>query len=95
MATFTVSHIVDGDTFDVAEGWTWNGQRGERIRPTGYDAPELHEFGGLAAKQKLERLILRQVVEVRAAHAIDRGRLVCDVYCNGHNLADYFPEFKT
>jgi len=60
MAAFTVVSIIDGDTFDVSPVWQWNGQSGSRVRPTGYDAPELHAFGGQAAKDKLSKLIKDQ-----------------------------------
>jgi len=93
MAAFTVVSIIDGDTFDVSPVWQWNGQSGSRVRPTGYDAPELHAFGGQAAKDKLSKLIKGRTVELRGAHRVDRGRLVADVYFNGRNLADYFPEY--
>ncbi len=94
MAVFRVTTIIDGDTFTVAPQWQWNGQSGAHVRPTGYDAPELHEPGGQAAKAKLSRLILGRNVELRTAHRVDRGRLVCDVYVDGRNLADYFPEYR-
>lgn len=94
MAEFKVTNVIDGDTFDVSPQWKWNGQNGSRIRPTGYDAPELQAYGGQAAKDKLTRLVLGKSVELRAAHRIDRGRLVCDVYFGGNNLADYFPEYQ-
>lgn len=90
MAMFTVSAIIDGDTFEVSGGWKWNGETGTRIRPTGYDAAELHAYGGQSAKDKLHRLIYGKQVELREAHAIDRGRLVCDVYFRESNLADLF-----
>ncbi len=94
MARFTVTTVIDGDTFDVAPGWQWNGQSGTRVRPTGYDAPELGAFGGQTAKEKLTRLILGQQVELGSAYRVDHGRLVCDVYYNGRYLADYFPDYK-
>ena len=94
MATFTVISIVDGDTFDVSPEWKWNGQTGNRVRPTGYDAPELYAYGGQAAREKLSQLILNQKVELGSAYKIDHGRLVCDVFFNNHNLADYFPNWK-
>jgi len=53
MSAFTVSAIIDGDTFEVSPQWKWNGETGTRVRPTGYDAPELHSYGGQAAKDKL------------------------------------------
>ena len=94
MAEFMVMEIIDGDTFDVS-GWKWQGQEGDRVRPTGYDAPELTEPGGQAAKDKLSTLILGETVELGTAYRVDRGRLVCDVSFQGKNLADYFPEYKT
>jgi endonuclease YncB( thermonuclease family) len=94
MALFTVSSIIDGDTFEVSGGWKWEGQTGTRVRPTGFDAPELHADGGLAAKRKLEGLILGQQVDLRVAHRVDRGRLVCNVYFGGKNLAAYFPGYQ-
>ena len=94
MAEFTVVSVIDGDTFDVSPSWQWNGQSGSRVRPTGYDAPELHAPGGAAAKAKLAALILGRRVELRAAHRIDHGRVVSDVYFQGRNLADYFPEYQ-
>ena len=94
MSAFTVTAIIDGDTFEVSPQWKWNGETGTRVRPTGYDAPELHAYGGQAAKDKLSRLILREEVDLRAAYKVDRGRLVCDVYFRSKNLADYFPEYQ-
>ena len=93
MAEFSVVTIIDGDTFDVSPQWRWNCQDGSRVRPTGYDAPELQSYGGQAAKEKLTRLILGENVDLRSAHRIDRGRLVCDVYFKGNNLAEYFSEY--
>ena len=94
MTQFTVSAVIDGDTFEVANGWKWNGQTGSRVRPTGYDAPEMNTIAGQQAKQKLARLILGEVVNLAKAYKIDRGRLVCDVYFNGRNLAGYFTEYQ-
>jgi len=94
MPAFTVTAIIDGDTFEVTPRWKWNGETGTRVRPTGYDAPELHAYGGQTAKDKLSRLILGEEVDLRTAYKVDRGRLVCDVYYRGKNLADYFPEYQ-
>lgn len=91
---FKVVEIIDGDTFDVSPSWVWRGQTGNRVRPTGYDAPELHHPGGLTAKQWLSRLLLGRMVELRTAYKVDRGRLVCDVFLNGVALADYYKQVK-
>lgn len=94
MATFNVLSVVDGDTFDVSPGWRWNGQTGSRVRPPGYDAPELHEYGGQAAKEKLSRLLHGKRVDLGAGYKVDHGRLVCEVCFRGKNLKDYFPQWK-
>ncbi len=94
MSNFTVTKIIDGDTFDVTPTWKWNGQIGSRVRPTGYNTPEMGTNGGQAAKDKLSKLIFGKQVELGNAYKIDRGRLVCDVYYQGKNLADYFPQYQ-
>ncbi|RLB91134.1 MAG: thermonuclease family protein, partial [Deltaproteobacteria bacterium] len=43
---------------------------------------------------KLSNLILGKTVELGNAYRIDRGRLVCDVYYQGRNLADYFSAYQ-
>ena len=93
MLTFTVTSIVDGDTFDVSPQWKWDGKTGTRVRPTGFNAPEMSTSGGQTAKNKLSGLISGKQVELRAAYKVDRGRLVSDVFFNNRNLADYFPEY--
>ena len=94
MAEFKVTEIVDGDTFDVSPGWRWKGQAGTRIRPAGYDAPELGTSAGQPAKNKLSHLLLGQRVALGDAYRVDRGRLVCEVYLNGKNLTAYFPQYQ-
>ncbi len=93
MSIFTVTKIIDGDTFDVTPKWEWKVQTGSRVRPTGFNAPEMGSYGAQSAKKKLSKLIFGRQVELGNAYKIDRGRLVCDVYYRGKNLADYFPEY--
>lgn len=94
MAQFRVTNVVDGDTFDVTPGWTWSGQKGSRVRPAGYDAPEMSNVGGQAAKNKLTSLLYGKTVELGEAYRVDRGRLVCEVFLNRQNLATYFPAYR-
>jgi endonuclease YncB( thermonuclease family) len=90
MHTFQVTRIIDGDTFEVNPNWNWNGESGNRVRPTGYDAAETGTYGAAAATSRLSNLILGRSVQLGNAYRVDRGRLVCDVFFNGRNLADYF-----
>jgi len=91
-----VIEIIDGDTFRVSLGWRWSSHSGDRVRPTGYDAPERDEdpVGWAIAKRKLAGLILGKYVDLGKGYRVDRGRLVCDVFYNGRNLASYFPEYQ-
>lgn len=94
MSAFRVTSIIDGDTFEVTPQWQWGGQIGSRVRPAGYDAPEMHTYGGMAAKDKLSKLIAGEQVDLQDAHKVDRGRLVCEVYFRNKNLASYFPAYR-
>ncbi len=86
----TVIRVIDGDTFIISNGWSWSGLSGDRIRPTGYDAPEIGTPGAALATWRLSGLILNKDIELRNPVKVDRGRLVVDVYVNGINLAHYF-----
>jgi len=93
---FEVSEVIDGDTFEVESGWEWHDKTGDAVRPTGYDAPDEGEEGFEEAKRKLADLILRKKVDIKNPQTVDdHGRIVADVYFEGKNLADYFPEYKT
>ena len=91
--SFKVIKVTDGDTIEVTPNWNWSNQEGSVVRPMGYDTPELGQPGYQAAKDKLARLALGKYVELRNAVSITYGRLLCDVYYNGRNLADYFAEY--
>jgi endonuclease YncB( thermonuclease family) len=94
MDNFKVTFIVDGDTVDVSPNWTWSNESGSRVRPTGYNAPEVNTIAGQQAIQKLKNLILGKTIQLGEVAKVDRGRLVCKVYFNGRDLADYFPEYQ-
>lgn len=91
---FKVIRVVDGDTFEVSPGWKWNEQTGSVVRVNGYDTPEKGESGYQTAKDKLKELIRRKEVEFKNPIRITYGRLLCDVYYNGKNIADNFPEYQ-
>ena len=92
--SFKVIKVIDGDTFEVSPKWEWNNQEGNIVRANGYDAPEQGQPGYQAAKDKLTSLILGKEVELKNPIKITYGRLLCDVYYQGKNLAEYFPEYQ-
>ncbi len=71
-----VTHIVDGDTFDIANG--------ERIRLIGINAPEKGEYFFVEAKKHLGELIDgKKVILKKDVSETDRyGRLLRHVYYN-------------
>lgn len=54
--TYLVTHVVDGDTVDLADG--------ERVRLVGIDTPEVGECGYEQSSQALARLVLDRQVEL-------------------------------
>ena len=91
---FKVTEVIDGDTFKVSPGWKWNDKEGDTVRANGYDTPEQGQPGYQEAKEKLEKLILGKDVELKNPIKITYGRLLCDVYIGGKNLASFFPEYQ-
>ena len=91
---FKVTEVIDGDTFKVSPNWKWNDKEGDTVRPNGYNTPEQGKPGYQEAKEKLEKLILGKDVELKNPVNITFGRLLCDVYINGQNLASFFPEYQ-
>lgn len=88
-----VTGIVDGDTFVVSPRWEWKRETGDRVRPIGYNAPEWGKPGSQDAREKLTKILFGRQVELRNPVDIDRGRLVCEVFIDGRNVADFFPEY--
>ena len=93
MALFKVIKVFDGNTFQV-DGWTWREHSGSLVRATGYYTPRLNEQYYFLPKQKLEKLILHQRVELGNVHSYNNGILSCEVFINGIPLWQYFPEYK-
>ncbi|MCQ1536095.1 thermonuclease family protein [Methanosarcina sp. KYL-1] len=69
-----VTRVIDGDTFEVK---TKIGDT-NRVRITGYNAPELNERGGKRATKKLKDLIEGETVSL-VPKARSYGRVVADV----------------
>ena len=78
-----VTRIVDGDTFraDV------NGKN-ESIRIHGINAPEKDEYGFQRSSDALSALISGKEVKLKFIERDKYGRMVCDVFVNGIDVAD-------
>lgn len=80
----TVTWVVDGDTVRVRP---LDGGRPVPIRLEGIDAPEICQDGGTAARDVLQRQLMRQRVLVRS-NAHDRyGRVLARLDVNGEDPA--------
>lgn len=91
---FTVIRVISGDTFEVSPKWKWNDETGSLVKANGYDTPKECDPGFEAAKDKLEKLILNEQVELTELLKLPSDRLLADVKYNGLNLTDYFYEYK-
>ena len=88
---FEVTKILDGNTFEVKPFWEWEDENGVLVRATGYEAPAAGEPGYEAVKNQLMGLLFSEQVTLKHAVAIEDDALVCAVYIDGKNLAEYFP----
>lgn len=93
MEEFKVMAVIDGNTFEVSPDWEFDGQRGNMVRAKGYEAPR---YGKEAMKmeQNLSILIMNKKVALGMPDGIEKGNLVCEVYFDGRNIADYFTQYK-
>ncbi len=93
METFTVEAVVDGNTIIVSPPWKLDEETGDTVRAQGYNPPKSGR-DAMKAEQKLSIMIQNKQIELDTPHGVEKGKLVCDVYFNGLNLADYFTEYK-
>ena len=87
---FEVTKILDGNTFEVKPFWEWQDENGVLVRATGYAVPATGEPGYEAVKNQLMELLFGETVTLKHAVAIEDDALVCEVYLDGRNLAEYF-----
>ncbi len=81
MQVLSALHVraVDGDTIRVGA---------QRIRLRGIDTPEMSEFAGPAAKQRLSELLRRGPIRIVPQGRDVYNRLVADVFVNEQNVAE-------
>jgi hypothetical protein len=93
MESFNVEAVFDGNTIEVSPKWQFEGTKGDTVVATGYNPPKSGK-PGMSAEQKLSILVHNKKVELGTPEGLDGKKLVCGVFFNGINLADYFPEYK-
>jgi len=93
---FKVTEVVDVDTLKVSPNWNLGDKKGDIVIADGYNPPEQGRPDYQSAKEKLEKLILEfnGIVDLVDPIRIINGRLLCDVYIGGTNLASFFPEYQ-
>ena len=79
-----VSHVVDGDTFDISvthlgKNNKFNYGNTERIRIIGINTPELNTSAGLLAKANLEKKIKGKEIRCKVHSRDVYNRLVGDI----------------
>jgi hypothetical protein len=93
MESFNVEAVYDGNTIEVSPKWEFEGTKGDIVVATGYNPPKKGK-PGMSAEQKLSILVHNKKVELGTPQGLDGNKLVCEVFFNGINLADYFSEYK-
>jgi hypothetical protein len=94
METFKVEGIIDGNTFEVSPRWkSEDGATGNLVQAVGYDAPKSGKEA-MNVEQRLSIMLQNKKVQLGTPHGVKDDKLLCDMYFNGANLADYFSEYK-
>lgn len=95
---FKVEEIISGDEIRISPNWAWQGEIGDTVVVYGYITPKPTMDGYEFAKKKLEKLILGRKVELYSPSFYDKfghAKLVCNVYLDGIDISNFFPEFKS
>ena len=92
MPLFKVITIIDGYTIKISPNWKWENQEGNTIRIYGYEPPKQGEES-IFAKNKLEKLLLNQYVELKDPNNLKGEVLACRIFRNSVDISRYFPEF--
>jgi micrococcal nuclease len=77
---------IDGDTIELMNGM--------RVRIAGYDAPELDEHGGKAAKQRLSKLVRGKTIGLSNELGRSYGRTVRRVTVKGKSVEKLMQKRK-
>ncbi|MES2397379.1 MAG: hypothetical protein V4549_15320 [Bacteroidota bacterium] len=99
---FTVKEVVNGDEIKVEPEWSCEDNDGNLIVGNhvivfGYRTPQFGMAGYEFAKKKLEALTQGKEIELYNPQFLKRfgEKIVCSVYLDDVDIANYFPEFKS
>lgn len=95
---FEVTSVESGDHIIVSPKWVWQGYSGNRVVVFGYTTPAFGMANYEFAKKKLSALIAGREIELKDPKFFQKfgtNTLVCRVYLDGVDIANYFPEFKS
>ena len=93
MESFKVNAVIDGNTLEVTQAWEIDGQTGKRVVATGYDAPKKGKEA-ISIEQRLAIMLTDKNVELGPPYEVRGGKLFCEVFFQGMNLANHFSRYK-
>lgn len=100
MNEFKIKAILDNNNIQVTPNWTWRDRKGKEIRVRGLFAKKIESFGNFKINEKLQKLLLDKYIVMKNPEPIFTldGKIaefiLCDIYLNGVNVINYFPEIK-
>ena len=97
MNTWSILNIINGNTIQVKPAWTWNNVTGDKVRINGYTIYSQSLPAQAAddiAKGRLNTLLAGKSFILSNPTHIENDTIYCDIYLNGINIVNYFPDFK-
>jgi hypothetical protein len=92
---FVISEVLDANTFKVSPIWMWEYHKGDMVKAHGYISPQTGKPDYQKALIKSKNLLQDKEVELTNPRRLTaQDQLLCDVYVEGKNLADFFPEYR-
>lgn len=91
-----VKQVISGDEIIVEPKWAWKGYEGNRVVIFGYQTPKPGMQGYEFAVHKLKALIEGKQIALYSPQFFEKigySALVCNVYLDDIDIANYFPEF--
>jgi hypothetical protein len=87
MSKVAITGVIDGETLVCTPSWEFGDESGNRIRPVGYEAPDVDDARAALIAALLTARVEGKTVDLVDPVKVDGGWLLCTVLVDGIDLA--------